>query len=197
MGRPVREPASYADPLRWSRGFGREGTGGGPGRPTEAGEVPDGLHCWLEADGWSVDGSNGRINVVPATDYVAHQGVETSSRMSAAGHTRCQNRRAEALHAARSAGPVDPRSSQHAGCDHGQGGVGFRSLGDGWADTTTPHGRLLLTVLGGLAEFERDLIRTRTGDGRARAKARGRQARPSTDTHAASETRGDRTTRQW
>jgi hypothetical protein len=60
----------------------------GQGRPTEAGEVPDGLHCWLEADGWSVDGSNGRINVVPATDYVAHQGVETSSRMSAAGHTR-------------------------------------------------------------------------------------------------------------
>src|SRR3954463_4662235 len=52
-------------------------------------------------------------------------------------------------------------------------GVGFRSLGDGWADTTTPHGRLLLTVLGGLAEFERDLIRARTGEGRARAKARG------------------------
>jgi len=42
-------------------------------------------------------------------------------------------------------------------------------------DTTTPHGRLLLTVLGGLAEFERDLIRTRTGEGRARAKARGVQ----------------------
>jgi DNA invertase Pin-like site-specific DNA recombinase len=52
-------------------------------------------------------------------------------------------------------------------------GAGFRSLGDGWADTTTPHGRLLLTVLGGLAEFERDLIRARTGEGRARAKARG------------------------
>lgn len=52
-------------------------------------------------------------------------------------------------------------------------GAGFRSLGDGWADTTTPHGRLMLTVLGGLAEFERDLIRTRTGEGRARAKARG------------------------
>jgi DNA invertase Pin-like site-specific DNA recombinase len=41
-------------------------------------------------------------------------------------------------------------------------------------DTTTPHGRLLLTVLGGLAEFERELIRTRTGEGRARAKARGK-----------------------
>ena len=51
--------------------------------------------------------------------------------------------------------------------------AGFRSLGDTWADTTTPHGRLMLTMLGGLAEFERDLIRTRTGEGRARAKARG------------------------
>src|SRR6202044_444916 len=51
--------------------------------------------------------------------------------------------------------------------------AGFRSLGDTWADTTTSHGRLMLTVLGGLAEFERDLIRSRTGEGRARAKARG------------------------
>jgi DNA invertase Pin-like site-specific DNA recombinase len=42
-----------------------------------------------------------------------------------------------------------------------------------WANTTTSHGRLMLTVLGGLAEFERDLIRTRTGEGRARAVARG------------------------
>ena len=49
-------------------------------------------------------------------------------------------------------------------------GAGFRSLGDTWADTTTAHGRLMLTVLGGLAEFERDLIRIRTGEGRARAK---------------------------
>lgn len=52
-------------------------------------------------------------------------------------------------------------------------GAGFRSLGDAWADTTTSHGRLMLTVLGGLAEFERDLIRARTGEGLARAKARG------------------------
>ena len=47
------------------------------------------------------------------------------------------------------------------------------SLADTWADTTTSHGRLMLTVLGGLAEFERDLIRTRTSEGRERAKARG------------------------
>src|SRR5260370_6699008 len=52
-------------------------------------------------------------------------------------------------------------------------GAGFKSLRDTWADTTTAHGRLMLTVLGGLAEFERELIRTRTGEGRARAKARG------------------------
>jgi DNA invertase Pin-like site-specific DNA recombinase len=51
--------------------------------------------------------------------------------------------------------------------------AGFRSLSDAWADTTTSHGRLMLTVLGGLAEFERDLIRSRTGEGRERAKARG------------------------
>jgi DNA invertase Pin-like site-specific DNA recombinase len=51
--------------------------------------------------------------------------------------------------------------------------AGFRSLVDAWADTTTPHGRLMLTVLGGLAEFERDLIRARTGEGRERASARG------------------------
>jgi DNA invertase Pin-like site-specific DNA recombinase len=50
--------------------------------------------------------------------------------------------------------------------------AGFRSLNDAWADTTTPHGRLMLTVLGGLAEFERELIRARTGEGRERAKAR-------------------------
>lgn len=54
-----------------------------------------------------------------------------------------------------------------------EAGAGFRSLGDVWADTTTAHGRLMLTVLGGLAEFERELIRSRTGEGRARAKARG------------------------
>jgi DNA invertase Pin-like site-specific DNA recombinase len=46
--------------------------------------------------------------------------------------------------------------------------AGFRSLGDTWADTTTSHGRPMLTVLGGLAEFERDLIRTRTGEGSSR-----------------------------
>jgi DNA invertase Pin-like site-specific DNA recombinase len=45
----------------------------------------------------------------------------------------------------------------------------FKSIADPWADTTTPAGRLMLTVLGGLAEFERELIKARTSEGRARA----------------------------
>jgi DNA invertase Pin-like site-specific DNA recombinase len=52
-------------------------------------------------------------------------------------------------------------------------GAGFKSLADAWAYTTTAHGRLMLTVLGGLAEFERELIRARTDEGRKRAQARG------------------------
>jgi DNA invertase Pin-like site-specific DNA recombinase len=52
-------------------------------------------------------------------------------------------------------------------------GAGFRSLADAWADTTTPHGKLMLTVLGGLAEFERSLIMSRTQAGIQRAKERG------------------------
>jgi DNA invertase Pin-like site-specific DNA recombinase len=57
--------------------------------------------------------------------------------------------------------------------DLGQKGVGFKSLADTWADTTTPHGRLLVTMLAGIAEFERELIRARTGEGRKRAMDRG------------------------
>ncbi len=52
-------------------------------------------------------------------------------------------------------------------------GAAFRSLGEDWADTTTRHGPVALTVLSGLAEFERGLVRLRTGSGRVRAKARG------------------------
>jgi DNA invertase Pin-like site-specific DNA recombinase len=52
-------------------------------------------------------------------------------------------------------------------------GAGFKSLADSWADTTTAQGRLMLTILGGLAEFERELILARTGDGRKRAKPAG------------------------
>jgi DNA invertase Pin-like site-specific DNA recombinase len=50
----------------------------------------------------------------------------------------------------------------------------FRSLAEPWADTATSTGRLMLAVLGGLADVERDLIRTRTAEGRSRAKAQGK-----------------------
>ena len=52
-------------------------------------------------------------------------------------------------------------------------GAKFRSLADAWADTTTPHGELMITILAGLATFERHLIRARTNEGRKRAQARG------------------------
>jgi len=52
-------------------------------------------------------------------------------------------------------------------------GAKFRSLADAWADTTTPHGELMITILAGLATFERHLIRARTDEGRKRAQARG------------------------
>ena len=55
----------------------------------------------------------------------------------------------------------------------GERRAGFKSLSDPWADTTTPHGKLMITVLGGLAEFERHLILSRTNEGRQRAQARG------------------------
>jgi DNA invertase Pin-like site-specific DNA recombinase len=52
-------------------------------------------------------------------------------------------------------------------------GAKFRSLSDAWADTTTPHGELMITVLAGLATFERHLIKARTDEGRKRAQQRG------------------------
>src|SRR5205814_6672737 len=52
-------------------------------------------------------------------------------------------------------------------------GAQFRSLAEPWADTGTSTGRLMIAVLGGLADVERDLIRTRTTEGRIRAQKRG------------------------
>jgi DNA invertase Pin-like site-specific DNA recombinase len=61
-----------------------------------------------------------------------------------------------------------------------QAGAGLKSLSEPWADTTTPAGRMVLTVFAGLAEFERELIRERTGTGRTAAMKRGvRFGRPS------------------
>jgi DNA invertase Pin-like site-specific DNA recombinase len=51
----------------------------------------------------------------------------------------------------------------------------FRSLAEPWADTGTSTGRLMIAVLGGLADVERDLIRTRTAEGRSRATKRGQR----------------------
>jgi DNA invertase Pin-like site-specific DNA recombinase len=57
--------------------------------------------------------------------------------------------------------------------DLGQRGCGFVSLGEAWCDTTTDVGRLMLTIMGGIAEFERGLIRKRCEEGIIRAKAKG------------------------
>ncbi len=61
-----------------------------------------------------------------------------------------------------------------------EAGAGLRSLAEPWADTTSPAGRMVLTVFAGIAEFERALIHQRTSSGRIAAKARGvRFGRPS------------------
>jgi DNA invertase Pin-like site-specific DNA recombinase len=54
-----------------------------------------------------------------------------------------------------------------------ESGAKFRSLADAWADTSSPHGELMVTILAGLATFERHLIKARTDEGRKRAKAEG------------------------
>lgn len=54
-------------------------------------------------------------------------------------------------------------------------GAGFRSLEEPWADTTSPAGRMIMTVFAGVAEFERSLILERTRRGRLAAKAKGVQ----------------------
>ena len=70
-------------------------------------------------------------------------------------------------------------------------GAGFRSLADTWADTTTPLGRLMLTVLDGLAEFERELIKARTGEGRRQGEGSRRAYGEVEQADGASEARGD------
>lgn len=63
-------------------------------------------------------------------------------------------------------------------------GAGFRSLTESWADTTTPQGRLVTTIMAGFAEFERSLILARTSEGISRAKERGvKLGRPFGMTH--------------
>ena len=71
----------------------------------------------------------------------------------------------------------------------GKEGASFKSLGDPWADTSTPHGRLMLTVLSGIAAFERDLILSRTNEGRVCAMADGTRfgCKPEPTKHQARE----------
>jgi|GEM_PF-6738527 len=73
-------------------------------------------------------------------------------------------------------------------------GIALWRLGErenGTARTTTAHARLMLTMLGGLAEFERELIRARTGEGRARAMENGVRLGPQADAHPSPAARGD------
>jgi DNA invertase Pin-like site-specific DNA recombinase len=51
--------------------------------------------------------------------------------------------------------------------------AGLRSIGEPWADTTSPAGRMVLTIFAGISEFERELIKSRTESGRARARSLG------------------------
>ena len=63
-------------------------------------------------------------------------------------------------------------------------GCGFVSLGESWCDSTSEVGRLMLTIMGGIAEFERGLIRRRCEEGIERAKANGKQfGRPTALDH--------------
>src|SRR5262245_23925043 len=60
-------------------------------------------------------------------------------------------------------------------CEEAKKGAGFKSLADPMIDTTSPHGKLILSVLAALAEFERSMILARTSEGRKRAMSRGVQ----------------------
>jgi len=71
------------------------------------------------------------------------------------------------------AGTKHPRSARHPRHDFPARRASFKSLRDSWADTRNASGRLMITILAGLAEFERELIRSRCGEGIERAKQRG------------------------
>jgi DNA invertase Pin-like site-specific DNA recombinase len=64
----------------------------------------------------------------------------------------------------------------------------LKALDDTWLDTTSPHGELIFTIMGAMAEFERKLIRQRCEEGIRRAKARGKQfGRPAAGSHRKTE----------
>ena len=73
-------------------------------------------------------------------------------------------------------------------------GAGFKVLDQPALDTTSPYGALLLNILGAMAQFEREMIRSRCQDGIKSAKARGvRFGRPAALTpHQAQEAKARR-----
>ncbi len=75
---------------------------------------------------------------------------------------------------------LEPRSAEYPARSLQEKGCGFVSLGESWCDTTTDVGRLVMTIMGGIAEFERSLIRKRCEEGIQRAKRKGTKfGRPS------------------
>ena len=72
----------------------------------------------------------------------------------------------------------------------GKAGAGFRSLADPMIDTTSPHGKLILAVLGALAEFERSMILARTAEGRTSSTGQRDQVWSEAQAHLASNRRG-------
>ena len=76
-------------------------------------------------------------------------------------------------------------------------GAAFRSLGDPLWDTSSSQGRLLSTLLAAIADFERDLIRERTGEGRKRAMAERRQVRPQAQAVRLPARRSHQAPRRW
>ena len=61
-----------------------------------------------------------------------------------------------------------------------EGSCGFVSLGEAWCDTTSDVGKLVITIMSGIAEFERKLILSRTEAGITKAREQGKKfGRPS------------------
>jgi hypothetical protein len=130
----------------------------------------------VSTDGQSVDAQVRQLTKAGCKKGVPRSGERRKDRPGAASPAArpARRRRRADGDAARPAGAIHSRPVEHSRRDHRQE-CRFQIPGDTWADTTTSLGRLMLTVLGGLAEFERELIRARTGEGRARAGARGQK----------------------
>src|SRR5215469_14818454 len=120
----------------------------------------------VSTDGQSVAGAGRGVEETRGGQGVPRNGERSQDQSGSASPLGRQARSWRRVDGdeARTPGPIHRRPVEHLAAIT-EKKAGFRSLGDSWADTTTAHGRLMLAVLGGLAEFERDLIRTRTGGG--------------------------------